>query len=148
VIRTAPVIASLLLAGAVASAAGATRETSGATEASMLPPAKAISVTGYGKVLATLRGQALYYWTPEKRAPGKIICKGSCAQAWPVLYVPKGTTIQRKYPGFKGVFGTIRRPNGRLQVTYNRLPLYTYAHEPPRVVRCDDVNGWFVVRLT
>ena len=44
-----------------------------------------------------------------------------------------------------GTWGTIRRPNGRLQVTYNRLPLYAYAHEPPRVVRCNNVNGWFVV---
>ncbi len=47
----------------------------------------------------------------------------------------------------KGVFGVIRRPDGRLQVTHNRLPLYTYAHEAPDQVLCDDVDGWFVVRV-
>jgi predicted lipoprotein with Yx(FWY)xxD motif len=114
---------------------------------SSMPPAKAIRVAGFGKVLATSKGQALYYFTPEKRSPGKIVCIGSCAQVWPVLYVPKGETIEKHYPGFMGTWGTIRRPNGRLQVTYNRLPLYSYAHEPPRVVRCNNVDGWFVVRV-
>jgi hypothetical protein len=54
--------------------------------------------------------------------------------------------VPRKLPGFKGVFGTIRRPGGRLQLTYNRLPLYTYAHEGPGQILCNDVDGWFVVR--
>ena len=48
--------------------------------------------------------------------------------------------------GITGTFGTIRRPDGRLQVTRNRLPLYTYAHEAPRQVLCNNVNGWFVAR--
>jgi predicted lipoprotein with Yx(FWY)xxD motif len=137
----------LVLAGAVAGGAAAHGNAATRAEASMLPPAKAISVAGFGKVLATNKGQALYYFTPEKRSPGKIVCTGACAQAWPVLYVLKGETIEKHYPGFMGTWGTIRRPNGRLQVTYNRLPLYTYAHEPPRVVRCNNVNGWFVVRV-
>ena len=118
-----------------------------ARTSSMLPPAKTIRVAGFGKVLATHKGQALYYFTPEKRSPGKIACTGACAQAWPVLYVGKGETIEKHYPGFMATWGTIRRPNGRLQVTYNSLPLYTYAHEPPHVVRCNNVDGWFVLRV-
>jgi predicted lipoprotein with Yx(FWY)xxD motif len=101
----------------------------------------------FGTVLVTPRFQALYYWTPEKRNPGTIVCTGACARAWPPLYVKRGVVVPRKIRGFKGTFGTIRRPNGRLQLTYNRLPLYTYAHEGPRQVRCDNVDGWFVVRL-
>jgi predicted lipoprotein with Yx(FWY)xxD motif len=49
--------------------------------------------------------------------------------------------------GIDGRFGVIRRPNGRLQVTFNRRPVYTYIHEGPEDVRCDNVGGWFVVRL-
>jgi predicted lipoprotein with Yx(FWY)xxD motif len=41
----------------------------------------------------------------------------------------------------------IRRPDGRWQVTHRGLPVYSYAHEEPEQVLCDDVDGWFVVRL-
>jgi hypothetical protein len=41
----------------------------------------------------------------------------------------------------------IRRPDGKLQVTHNRLPIYTYAHEGPNQVLCNNVDGWFVVRV-
>ena len=138
---------ALSTVAAAAPTAATQRERTEVVSASVPPLVKSIRVSGFGRVMATRRNQALYYWTPEKRSPGKIVCTGSCAVAWPVLYVPKGTVVQRRYPGYKGVFGTIRRPNGRLQLTYNRLPLYSYAHEGPNVVRCDDVDGWFVIRL-
>ena len=32
-------------------------------------------------------------------------------------------------------------------MTFNRRPVYSYVHEGPTQVLCDDVNGWFVVRL-
>ena len=38
-------------------------------------------------------------------------------------------------------------PDGRWQVTHRGLPVYSYAHEAPEQVLCDDVDGWFVVRL-
>jgi predicted lipoprotein with Yx(FWY)xxD motif len=101
----------------------------------------------FGTVLATPARQALYYWTPERRNPGEIRCTGACARAWPPLYVKRGVVVPRKMPGFRGTFGTIVRPNGRRQLTYNRLPLYTYAHEGPGQVLCNDVDGWFVVRV-
>jgi predicted lipoprotein with Yx(FWY)xxD motif len=46
-----------------------------------------------------------------------------------------------------GTFGVVRRPDGRLQVTYNGLAVYTYVHEGPNQVLCKNVDGWFVVRL-
>ena len=99
----------------------------------------------FGPVLATPKKQALYYWNVEKKAGGKIKCTGACAVAWPPLYA-KGT-VSKRLAGINGVFGTIRRPNGRRQITHNGLPVYTYAHEKPEQVLCDDVDGWFVVRL-
>jgi predicted lipoprotein with Yx(FWY)xxD motif len=108
---------------------------------------KKLSTSQFGNVLVTPGFQALYYWTPEKRNPGEILCTGACARAWPPLYVKKGVVVPRRIAGFRGTFGTIVRPNGRRQLTYNRLPLYTYAHEGPRQVLCDDVDGWFVVRV-
>jgi predicted lipoprotein with Yx(FWY)xxD motif len=98
----------------------------------------------FGPILATPKHKALYFWMVEKR-DHKIHCTGSCAKAWPPLIVKRAPS--RHIAGIKGTFGTIRRPDGRLQVTWNRLPVYTYAHEGPEQVLCNNVGGWFVVRL-
>jgi predicted lipoprotein with Yx(FWY)xxD motif len=101
----------------------------------------------FGPILATPKKKALYYWNVEKRAGGKIRCKGACARAWPPLLVRTRSQVPRRIAGIPGRFGVIRRPNGRLQVTHRGLPVYTYAHEAPEQVLCDNVDGWFVVRL-
>ena len=101
----------------------------------------------FGAILATPKKQALYYWNVEKRAGGKIRCTGSCARLWPPLVVKSRSVVPRRIAGIKGVFGVIKRPNRKLQVTHNGLPVYTYVHEGPEQVLCDNVDGWFVVRL-
>jgi len=98
-------------------------------------------------VLSRTDKQVLYYWQVEKRAGGKVRCVGACAKAWPPLIVKSAKQVPRKVAGLTGSFGTVRRPDGRLQVTRNTLPVYAYAHEQPRQVLCNNVDGWFVVRL-
>ena len=110
-------------------------------------PVAKIKVSGFGSVLARTDRQALYYWNVEKRAGGKVKCTGECARLWPPLLVRSKAAVPAHVAGIKGTFGVVRRPGGKLQVTYNRLPVYTYIHEGPGVVRCDNVGGWFVVRL-
>ena len=101
----------------------------------------------FGPILATQTRKALYYWNVEKRAGGKVRCTGACARAWPPLIVKSRSAIPPRIAGIPGRFGVIRRPNGRLQVTHRGLPVYTYAHEAPEQVLCNNVDGWFVVRL-
>jgi len=101
----------------------------------------------FGAVLATPKKQALYYWNVEKRAGGKIRCTGACARLWPPLIVKSRSAVPKRIAGIKGLFGVIKRPNGKLQVTHRGLPVYTYAHEGPEQILCDNVDGWFVVRL-
>jgi predicted lipoprotein with Yx(FWY)xxD motif len=101
----------------------------------------------FGPILATQKKQALYYWNVEKRAGGKVRCTGSCARAWPPLIVRSRNAVSRRIAGIPGRFGVVKRPNGRLQVTHRGLPVYTYAHERPEQVLCNNVGGWFVVRL-
>ena len=110
------------------------------------PPVVKLAAGRFGTILARRDHKALYYWNVEKR-DFKIHCTGACAVAWPPLIVKTKAAVPRKIPGVSGVFGTIRRPGGRLQVTRNRLPLYTYVNEGPYQVLCDDVDGWFVVRV-
>lgn len=132
---------TLVLGAALASLGGATAAMAKGA------PVAAINASGFGRVLATPSGQALYVFNRE--ADGTVRCTGACKAAWPVLYAPATGKVPKRLAGFAGTFGTVRRPDdGRLQVTWNRRPVYTYAHEGPRQVRCNNVGGWFVVRST
>ncbi len=50
----------------------------------------------------------------------------------------------------KSLLGTLRRRNGRRQVTYNGWPLYYYVGDGPGEVSCQNVREfgglWLVVR--
>jgi predicted lipoprotein with Yx(FWY)xxD motif len=109
-------------------------------------PVAKLQTAQFGPVLVTTKKQALYYWNREKRAGGKIRCVGACAKAWPPLIV-KSSRIDPRVSGITGRFATIRRPDGRFQITFKGLPVYTYANEGPKQVKCNNVDGWFVVRL-
>jgi predicted lipoprotein with Yx(FWY)xxD motif len=114
------------------------------SSAARRPPVVVIKTPNLGKVLATPGKLGLYTWNVEKKAGGKIRCTGACATAWPPVLV-KGP-VQRQVTGIKATFGTIKRPNGKLQLTVNGLPVYTYEHDTANVVLCDDVDGWFAIR--
>jgi predicted lipoprotein with Yx(FWY)xxD motif len=132
------VAASLLVGGAASLAAGA--------EEAIRAPVIKQRDSRFGPILATRGHKALYYWNVEKR-DFRVHCTGACARAWPPLIVRSRSAVPRRIAGIKGTFGVIRRPDGRLQVTHNRLPIYTYAHEGPNQVLCNNVDGWFVVRV-
>ena len=84
-------------------------------------------------------------WKSEPK--GKIRCTGACAKAWPPVLVKKGVVVPMHYSGIKGDFGTIRRPDGSRQLTFDRRALYTYAHEKPGQVLCNDVDNWFALKI-
>ena len=135
---------TLLAAAAIGALAVAAPAAMAATDMTAAPVIKQRSA-GFGAILARRDHQVLYWWNVEKR-DFKVHCTGACARAWPPLIVRSRAAVPQTIPGVRGVFGVIRRPDGRLQVTRNRLPLYTYAHEKPYQVLCNNVNGWFVAR--
>ena len=119
----------------------------GAAGEAELTQALKVRNTRYGAILFDGKDRVLYGFTRDKRG-GKSTCYGGCATAWPV-YFAKG-----KVKAMRGVkqslIGTVRRRDGRLQVTYNGWPLYYYAHEGPRQVKCQNVDNygglWLVVK--
>lgn len=70
-------------------------------------------------VLTNTKGMTLYSLSVEKN--GKFICTGSCTKTWPPLLVAAGTK-----PKGPATLGTIKRPEGKTQVTFKGLPLYTF----------------------
>jgi predicted lipoprotein with Yx(FWY)xxD motif len=109
------------------------------------PPVIRIAVPGVGRILATTHHMALYTYLPE-RADHTVHCVGACAVAWPPLRIARGVRIARRARGLTGVFGTVRRPNGALQLTRNGLPLYSFGSDVPGTVTGDGVGGFTVVR--
>ena len=109
------------------------------------PLVKTIVDKQLGRVLTTAGTRAIYVWNKEPR--GKIRCTGACARAWPPVIVKAGVVVPLHVKGIVGTFGTLRRPNGARQLTFNRRALYTYAHEKPGQVLCNNVDSWFAVKV-
>lgn len=110
--------AALLAAGS-AGAAGSRHVADKAANASL------------GKVvLVNLKHRTLYSLSVEKH--GKFTCIGSCTSTWHPLLVPKGVK-----PTGPVALGTIVRPEGKTQVTYKGLPLYSFAGD----AKPGDANG-------
>ena len=102
----------------------------------------------YGRVVADAKGEALYLFTKDGR--GKSQCYGDCAKAWPPV-LTKGRP--RAGEGISASrLGTVRRRDGRSQVTYKGHPLYYYVHDKPGVILCQNVaefgGDWLVVAPT
>jgi predicted lipoprotein with Yx(FWY)xxD motif len=110
-------------------------------------PAVKVKNPSFGDILQSKNRLPLYYWKVEKRAGGKIRCTGRCARVWPPLVVKSRTAVPATMRGIEGSFRVIKRPDGRLQVTFRGLPLYAYHNDPPNTVLCNNVDGWFVVRV-
>ena len=117
----------------------------GANQAMSPKLVRTIMDENLGEVMTTSNKQAIYIWRSEPK--GTIRCTGACAKAWPPVLVKKGVVVPMHYSGVKGDFGTIRRPDGSRQLTLDRRALYTYAHEKPAQVLCNNVDNWFAVKV-
>jgi predicted lipoprotein with Yx(FWY)xxD motif len=96
-------------------------------------------------VLTNANGLTLYWFAPDTSTNSK--CFGSCATYWPPV---SGSPTAG--PGVTGKLGTIKRPGGGLQATYNGHPLYTYIGDrgPGQANGNDlDLNGgyWYDIRV-
>ena len=93
---------------------------------------------GFGKILVTTRGRALYVLPHGS-------CTGSCLAVWPRLVMPRGKTIPRGAPCLgTAKFGT----HHRLQVTYHRKRLYTFVNDGGTSVTGNGVAGFKVAKVT
>jgi predicted lipoprotein with Yx(FWY)xxD motif len=96
--------------------------------------------------LVTSTGMTLYSLSVEKK--GKFVCTRSaeCLVIWHPLLVPKGKKVKGPVK-----LGTVKRPEGGSQVTYQGRPLYTFAEDKkPGDAKGEglkDVGTWHSVRV-
>lgn len=117
-LTTGAIAAALALTVGLSSAVAASNAASGAAKV-------ATANSPLGRILVDGRGHTLYLFAKDKR--GKSSCAGQCAGFWPPL-ITSGKP--RAGAGTKAsLLGTTRRADGRLQVTYNHHPLYTFVKD-------------------
>lgn len=131
-------IALLAVAAAgVAMAMAATSSSSGTV--------KAAHSSKFGTLLVSSSGMTLYHYTPDSLR--SIKCTAACTPLWPPLTVAAGTKPKAGAGSSAAKLSTVKRPDGKTQVTYAGLTLYRYSGDK----RAGQVNGegfegkWFAV---
>jgi predicted lipoprotein with Yx(FWY)xxD motif len=130
--RTATLSRGLLLAAAFAAGLAAAfyavnASGAGGTRVVMTAKNKTLGKT----ILVNRQGLTLYSLSVERH--GRFICKNTaCLSLWKPLVVPKGA----KPTGVSGL-GTVKRPDGRIQVRYSGGPLYRFVQDRKR----GDIKG-------
>jgi predicted lipoprotein with Yx(FWY)xxD motif len=83
------------------------------------------TVQGVGTVLADQMGMTLYVTDAEK--DGTIKCVEDCAEFWPPLEA--NGELPSSIEGITGKIGTVKRPDGKTQVTIDSRPLYMFSDD-------------------
>ncbi len=107
-------------------------------------PTVRTEVSGNGIVLSTPTasgGRSLYTLSFDPK--GKTTCTGPCSGVWPPLltsgHVLAGPGVQR------AGLGTVRRPDGSLQVSYHGHPLYLFAFDLGAGAASGLTNGQYLI---
>jgi predicted lipoprotein with Yx(FWY)xxD motif len=127
--KTAAAVALVIAAGVLATGSAFASGSASTTGARVVMTAK--NATLHATILVNRRGLSLYSLSAERN--GRFICTDAgCMSLWKPLVVRKGVT-----PTGAAHLGTVRRPDGRRQVTYRGGPLYTFTGDHRR----GDVKG-------
>ncbi len=151
------IAASLLLAACGSSSSSNTSSSGASTPAaaSTQPaaqtsssPSSAVVVkrtaSSLGTILVNSQGMTLYHLSGEQN--GKFICTSSgCLGVWRPLIAPSSGAPS----GEVGSLGTVKRPEGTIQLTYRGTPLYTFTGDKQsgetKGQGIKDVGTWSVV---
>jgi predicted lipoprotein with Yx(FWY)xxD motif len=86
------------------------------------------SIPGVGTVLVNGSGQTLYLLSSEQGA--KLTCTDAngCTKVWPDTELPSGKTAGIAGAGVQAsLLSTVKTADGKLYLTYNTFPLYTFT---------------------
>jgi predicted lipoprotein with Yx(FWY)xxD motif len=113
VVAATAAIAAVLIPASLAGQSKAVRASVGVAQSSL------------GRILVNGRGHTLYLFGKDRS--GKSACSGQCATFWSPLVANGKPQVAG---GAKAsLIGSVRRADGRRQVTYNHHPLYTFVKD-------------------
>ena len=143
------IAASLVLAACGSSSSSSTTSSAAGTQAAAQTTGGSSSAvvvktasSSLGTILVDSQGMTLYHLSGEQGS--KFICTSTaCLGVWHPLIASSGP------PSGVGSLGTVKRPEGTVQVTYNGTPLYTFTgDQQPGETKgqgIKDVGTWSVV---
>jgi predicted lipoprotein with Yx(FWY)xxD motif len=121
--KTVHIVVAAALVIALASVSAATAATRSGARATSVGTAR----TGLGRIAVDARGRTLYLFEKDR---GHSACSGLCTTYWPPL-LTRGKPVAMA--GVKqSLLGTIRRSDGRRQVTLAGHPLYRFSGDSRR----------------
>lgn len=132
--------------GSTASTQGAP-QTSGNSSNSSNATVVKTAPSSRGTILVNSQGMTLYRLSGEQN--GKFICtSAACVGIWHPLTAPASGAPG----GAVGSLGTVKRPDGTVQVTYKGTPLYTFSQDShsgeTNGQGIKDVGTWSVITTT
>lgn len=130
------VVAVIAAVAGVAIAIAAT--TGGSSDSATSAVTVSVRKIGGSSVLVDAKGRALY--RSEQERNGKVMCDGACLSFWQPLTVKGSPT---KPHSLKGKLATVKRPDGRRQVTFNGKLLYSFKLDKPGKVTGDNFKDAF-----
>jgi predicted lipoprotein with Yx(FWY)xxD motif len=142
---------SLLLAACGSSSSSNTTSSTASTQPAAQTSSSSSSAvvvksasSSLGTILVDSQGMTLYHLSGEQN--GKFICTSTaCLGVWHPLITPSGSEPS----GEVGSLGTVKRPEGTMQVTYKGTPLYTFTgDQQPGETKgqgIKDVGTWSVI---
>jgi predicted lipoprotein with Yx(FWY)xxD motif len=146
-----PAIAASLLIAACGSSPSSNTASSAATtqpavqtSTSSSSPVVKVASSSLGTILVDSQGMTLYHLSGEQN--GKFICTSTaCLGVWHPLIAPSSGAPS----GEVGSLGTVKRPEGTVQVTYKGTPLYTFTGDQQsgetKGQGIKDVGTWSVI---
>jgi predicted lipoprotein with Yx(FWY)xxD motif len=86
-------------------------------------------------IVVSATGKTLYHYADDRK--NTVKCTGSCAATWPPLLIAAGKKPVAGAGLTASKLGTVKRPDGKTQVTYGGYPLYLFSGD----AKAGDVNG-------
>lgn len=113
-------------------------------QSSPTPTLKTGTSQNFGTILTDAKGMTLYTYDEDK--PNQSNCTDAeCLGEWPPLVASGQLTLAA---GIPGTIGSITRPDGSKQVTYNQMPLYYFVgDQKPGDVTGDGVDEFSVAQV-
>jgi predicted lipoprotein with Yx(FWY)xxD motif len=118
--------AAVSLSACGSSSSGSSSSGSGASKPAAAADTVSLkSVSGVGTVLVDSKGFALY--SPTQEQSGTIRCTGSCIAVWVPLTLAQGVSSPTASSSLMTKLGTVMRPDGKSQVSFDGKPLYRFV---------------------